>query len=78
MEGPASKPRRPRLGDVLEPEALATYLRRRQGTLVPYCDRIAVPNGFGEERFELVRWRRACVGSGRDRGDHARPRIDSA
>lgn len=55
MEGPASKRRRPRLGDVLEPEALATYLRQRRGTLAPYRDRITVPAGFGEERFDLVR-----------------------
>lgn len=55
MEGTASKPRRPRLGDVLEPEALATYLRQRRGALSPYRDRIHVSNGFGEERFDLVR-----------------------
>ena len=55
MKGTASKPRRPRLGDVLEPEVLATYLRQRRGTLAPYRDRITVPNGFGEERFDLVR-----------------------
>lgn len=55
MEGTASKPRRPRLGDVLEPEALARYLRQRRGTLAPFCDRITVRNGFGEERFDLVR-----------------------
>ncbi len=55
MEGTTSKPRRPRLGDVLEPEVLATYLRRRRGTLVTYRDRITMPNGFGEEHFDLVR-----------------------
>ena len=55
MEGTVSKPRRPRLGDVLEPEVLATYLKQRRGTLAPYCDRITVPNRFGEERFDLVR-----------------------
>ena len=55
MEGTVSKLRRPRLGDVLEREALATYLKQRQGTLVPYRDRITVPNRFGEERFDLVR-----------------------
>lgn len=55
MEGTASKPRRPRLGDVLEPEALATYLRQRRGALAPYRDRITVSNGFGEERIDLVR-----------------------
>lgn len=64
MEGTASKPRKPRLGDVLEPEVLATYLGQRRGTLLPYRDRITVWNGFGEERFDLVqlaqgvRWQR--------------------
>jgi len=55
VEGTASQPRKPRLGDVLEPEVLAAYLGRRRGTLTPYRDRITVSNGFGEERFELVR-----------------------
>lgn len=55
MEGTASKPRSPRLGDVLEPEVLATYLKQRRGTLAPYRDRITVSNGFSEERFDLVR-----------------------
>ncbi len=36
MEGTASKLRRPRLGEVIEHEVLATYLRQRRGTLVPY------------------------------------------
>lgn len=55
MEGAVSKPRRPQLGAVLEAAVLATYLRQRRGTLVPYRDRITVPNGFGEARFDLVR-----------------------
>ena len=55
MKGTTSKTRRPQLGDVLEPEVLATYLKQRRGTLVPYRDRITVSNGFGEERFDLVR-----------------------
>jgi len=78
MEGIASKPTKPRLGEVIEAEVLATYLGQRRGTLVPYCDRITVFNGFGEERFGLVqvakgmRWQRT-----RWQG-HARPRICSA
>lgn len=55
MEGTASKPRKPQLGEVLEAEVLATYLKQRRGTLVPYRDRITVFNGFSEERFDLVR-----------------------
>ena len=55
MAGPASKPKKPQLGEVVEAEVLATYLRPRRGTLAPYRDRITVSNGFGEERFDLVR-----------------------
>ncbi len=55
MKGIASRPAKPRLGEVIEAEVLATYLRQRRGTLVPYRDRITVFNGFGEERFDLVR-----------------------
>lgn len=55
MEETASKPRKPQLSEVLEAEVLATYLKQRRGTLAPYRDRITVPNGFGEERFDLVR-----------------------
>lgn len=55
MEGTASKPRKPQLGEVLEAEVLAAYLKQRRGTLTPYRDRITVSNGFGEERFDLVR-----------------------
>lgn len=57
---------KPRLGEVLEAEALVGYLERakQRGTLVPYRDRITVSTGFGEERFDLlraaqgVRWQR--------------------
>ena len=54
---PPTRRSRPRLGEVLEAEALVGYLEcaKQRGTLVPYRDRITVPNGFGEERFELVR-----------------------
>lgn len=55
MEGAVSEPRKPQLGAVVEAEVLATYLRPRRWTLAPYRDRITVPNGFGEERFDLVR-----------------------
>ncbi len=55
MEGTTSKPRKPQLGEVLEAEVLATYLKQRRGTLVPYRDRITVSMGFGEEGFDLVR-----------------------
>ena len=55
MEGTTSKLRKPQLSEVLEAEVLATYLKQRRGTLVPYRDRITVFNGFGEERFDLVR-----------------------
>ncbi len=64
MEGTASKLRKPQLGEVLEAEVLAAYLKQRRGTLTPYRDRITVSNGFGEERFNLikmaqgVRWQR--------------------
>lgn len=43
------------------------YLRRRRGTLTPNCDRITVRNDHREERFDLVRVRRVCAGSGRSR-----------
>ena len=48
---------RPKLGEVLEAEALARYLERQhgRGTLHSHCDRITVQNVFGEERFDLVR-----------------------
>ena len=51
----ASKPSKPQHGELMEAEVLATYLGQRRGTLVLYRDRITVPNGFTEERFELVR-----------------------
>lgn len=57
---------RPRLGEVMEAEALVSYLERvrQRGTLSAYRDRVTVRNGLGEERFDLVqlvqgvRWRR--------------------
>lgn len=55
IESRAGKPRKPQLGEVLEPEMLATYLKHRRGTLLPYRDRITVYTGFGEERFDLVK-----------------------
>ncbi len=64
MEGTASKPRKPQLGEVLEAEVLVTYLWRRRGTLTQYRDCIIIFSGFGEERFDLVqtasgvRWQR--------------------
>ncbi len=60
----SGRPRKPQVGEVLEAGVLATYLERRRGTLTPYRDRITVPTGFGEERFDLVkvaqgvRWQR--------------------
>ncbi len=54
MASTANRPRRPRLGEVVEAAVLATYLRQRRGTLTPYRDRITVGNGVGEERFDLV------------------------
>ena len=65
-EAPPTRRSRPRLGEVLEAEALVGYLEcaKQRGTLVPYRDRITVSTVFGEERFDLirlaqgVRWRR--------------------
>ena len=51
------RPTKPQLGEIVEVETLMAYLeyRHRRGTLTPYSDRITVPTGLAEERFDLVR-----------------------
>lgn len=51
----ARRPRRPRLGEILEAETLVGYLENRCGTLASYSDRITVQGGLVEECFDLVR-----------------------